>query len=172
MADRSRILTSLERERTALVARYRAFDPDVLDTPCTRSEDPDGRDWTPRDHLAHLLRIEVAFLGMARATLDGDRDPLKIPGSSWEQRLVAVHRANEEHVDELGGLPLDELLDRLELARRDTLVFIAGLNDEQLDVPIPGAPWGDGSIGSVLRTNAYHERQHVQWVDEGLAGRR
>ncbi len=27
----------------------------------------------------------------------------------------------------------------------------------------------DGTIGGVLLTNAHHERQHLAWVDEGLA---
>ena len=169
MADRDRIIASLTRERTELEARYRAFGDDVLDTPCTPSEDPDGRDWTPRDHLAHLLRIEVAFLEMARSTIDGDTDPVRIPGASVEDKLRAVHRANEEHVDEHRGRTVDELLDELGTARADTLAFLDELTDQQLDLPIPGAPWGDGSIGSVLRTNAYHERQHLAWVDEALA---
>lgn len=169
MADRDRILASLLRERSELESRYRHFDDDLLDTPCTPSEDPGGRDWTPRDHLAHLLRIEVAFLAMARATIGGEGDPVRIPGSSMEEKLQAVHRANEEHVDALRGRSVDELLTELAAARAETLAFIDELSDDQLDLPIPGAPWGDGSIGSVLRTNAYHERQHLAWVDEGLA---
>lgn len=168
MADRVRILASLANQRAELEARYRSFDDETLDTPCTASEDPDGSAWTPRDHLAHLLRIEAAFLAMAKATIDGDTEPVKIPGDSWEERLQAVHRANEEHVEGLRGQSVDELLAELTSTRAATLAFLDELTDDQLDLPIPGAPWGDGSIGSVLWTTAHHERQHLLWVDEGL----
>jgi hypothetical protein len=42
------------------------------------------------------------------------------------------------------------------------------LTDEQLAMPIPGAPWGDGTIGGVLMTNARHATMHVAWIEEGL----
>lgn len=170
MADRATIVSTLAEQRSRLEARYREFDPEVVTTPCTESEDPDGSPWSPIDHLGHLLRIEQAFLAMSRATLEGDRAPIKIGGSTWEERLAQVHRDNEAHLASLRPLDVEKLLTELATARTATLSFIDSLSDEQLATPIPGAPWGDGTIGGVLMANAGHERQHLAWVDEAIAG--
>lgn len=170
MADRATIVTTLAEQRSDLEARYRAFDAELVHTPCTDSEDPDGAPWSPVDHLGHLLRIEKAFLGMAKLTLEGDRSPIKIGGSTWEERIAQVHRDNEAHLASLRPLEVETLLSELARAREATLAFIASITDAELDTPIPGAPWGDGTIGGVLMANAGHERQHLSWVDEALAG--
>ncbi len=169
--DRSTILSTLQSQRAELERRYRAFDADTVTVPCTPSEDPDGDDWSAKDHLAHLLRIEKAFLAMARLTISGDDAPVKIAGSTMKDKLAQVHRDNEEHVAEHRVADVDALLDELSDARAKTLAFIETLSDDQLGQPIPGAPWGDGSIGGVLMANAGHEKQHLAWVDEGLANR-
>ncbi len=80
MADRASLLTTLAEQRSELESRYRAMDIDVLTTACTPSEDPDGAPWSPKDHLAHLLRIETAFLEMAKSTIGGDAAPVRICG--------------------------------------------------------------------------------------------
>jgi hypothetical protein len=173
MPDRAAIVATLDSQRRELEARYRGFGAEVVSLPCTDSEDPGGERWTPKDHLAHLLRVERAFLAMSERTVAGDAAPLGglITGKSREAILARVHRDNEEHVLDHRDLSVDELLDRLTEARAATLAFIGQLTDEQLALPIPGAPWGDGTIGGVLQANAGHERQHLDWVDAGLAGR-
>jgi hypothetical protein len=169
MADRATILTTLARQRTELEARYRQFDPELVRAPCTDSEDPNGERWSPLDHLGHLLRIERAFLSMAERTVTGDRSPVEIEGSTWEEKVAQVHRDNETHVTKLRSLDVDALLADLDTARLATLAFIERLSDDDLDMPIPGAPWGDGTIGGVLMANAGHEHQHLAWVDEALS---
>lgn len=169
MADRSTILATLAEQRTELAARYRAFDPEIVTTPCTESEDPDGSPWSPLDHLGHLLRIEKAFLGMAKLTLEGDDTPIKISGTTWEEKIAQVHRDNEAHLEAIRPFVVASLLAELDAARNETVAFIGDLTDEQLEQSIPGAPWGDGSIGGVLMANAGHEQMHLVWVDEALS---
>ena len=169
MPERAKILHVLDKQRTELAARYRAFDPDVVAAPLTESEDPGGAPWAPIDHLGHLLRIEKIFLAMAKLTIEGDEAPIKIAGATWEEKLAQVHRDNEEHLERLRPLEVETMLTELDAARADTLAFIAELSDEQLETTIPGAPWGDGTIGGVLMANAGHEHQHLAWVDEALS---
>ena len=166
---KAEIIERLNRERATLVERYRALTPDELVAPCTESEAPDGTPWSAKDHLAHLLRIEEAFLAMAKRTLGGEVAPVRFSGTSREEAIAGVHRDNERHVSSLRDRSLDDLLGDLDVARQATLAFLADATDEHLATPIPGAPWGDGTIGGVLLTNAYHERGHLAWVDEGLA---
>jgi hypothetical protein len=170
MRDKQQILSILAEQRAHLEARYREMSPEVLRTPCTDSADPEGERWTPKDHLAHLIRIEEAFLMAARRTLLDEARPIRFSGTTREEIIAGVHRDNEAQVAELRDLDVDHLLTKLEAARASTLGFIADLDEDQLDTKIPGAPWNDGTIGGVLLTNAHHEAQHLAWVDEGLAG--
>ncbi len=168
MTDHATILSTLAEQRAALEQTFRSLGPELLTTPCTRSEDPGGSDWAPIDHLAHLLRIEHAFLAMAKLTLAGDESPIKIAGSTFEERLAQVHRDNEAHLESLRPLEVESLLSALSDARGKTVDFITGLSEDQLATAIPGAPWGDGTIGGVLMANAGHEHQHLGWVAEAI----
>jgi hypothetical protein len=83
--------------------------------------------------------------------------------------IAGVHRNNQENVDEHRGEDLDALFADLAAARADTRALLDSLTDEQLALKVPGAPWADGTIGGVIITNAYHQQQHWQWVEEGLS---
>ncbi len=174
MRDRQQLLTTLAEQRRELERRYRAFSDDVVEQPCTQSEAEDGGRWTPKDHLAHLLRVERAFLDLARRAASGDTTARALgpAGTSREDVIARVHRDNERHVQTLRERSVEALLGELAAAREDTLAFVDTISDDQLDLPIPGAPWGDGTIGGVLATNAGHELQHLAWVDEGLTATR
>jgi predicted DNA-binding ribbon-helix-helix protein len=169
MRDKETILRTLAEQRAELERRYRAMPADVLASACTDSEAEGGERWTPKDHLAHLLRIEEAFLAAARRTMLDEAHPIRFSGTTREEILAGVHRDNEEHVAALRDLDVEHLLAKLEAARQNTLNFISTLDEDALDKKIPGAPWNDGTIGGVLMTNAHHELQHLAWVDEGLA---
>ena len=169
MRDRRLILDTLADQRRELERRYRGFPDDVVDQPCTDSESDHDQRWTPKDHLAHLLRVEEAFLAMARRSAAGETRPIRLGGTTREESLARVHRDNEDHVADHRERTVPELLDLLTTARAETLAFVESLDDDQLEVPINGAPWGDGTIGGVLMANAGHESQHLEWVDEGLA---
>lgn len=67
---------------------------------------------------------------------------------------------------------LSEIVALGQSVRAKTLALLASLTDEQLTQKIPGAPWGDGTIGGVLAINGDHARQHYNWVSEGLAGKK
>jgi DinB superfamily len=169
MRDRTRILDDLASQRAELERRYRQFPADVLTTALTDSESDPNERWSPKDHLAHFLRIEAAFLAMARRTIEGDPSPLKFAGSTRPEILAGIHRDNDEHVIDLRERTLDQLFDELAAERAKTLEFISTLTDDQLDTPIPFAPWSDGTIGGVLSANGQHEMQHLAWVDGALS---
>jgi hypothetical protein len=164
------ILGKLTKERDALVARYRAFSDDDLTRVCTDSEVDGEQPWCAKDHLAHLAMIERAFQGMIRRTVAGESSPVGFGGGSRDEIIARVHRNNQDNVEAHRTDSLDTLLADLDAARNDSIALLGELSDEQLASPLPGAPWADGTIGGVLITNAYHEIQHIAWIDEGLAG--
>jgi hypothetical protein len=108
---------------------------------------------------------------MARRAAEGDPDPIRFSalGATREEVAAAIHRQNQRHVESLRSRTLDEVLDELAAARRDTLEFLAALDERTLATPIPGSPWGDGTIGGVLGRNGDHELNHLKQLQEGLA---
>ena len=171
MPTRDEIVKTLEQQHEKLLARYQTLTPQELEENCTKSEAPGGEPWRPKDHLAHLTLIERSFLGMAKRTLKGGEDPVgfsRTGAKNREEILAWIHRNNQAYVEAHRNDSLETLLADLASARHNTLVQLEQMTDEQLAMAIPGAPWGDGTIGGVLMTNAHHEMIHLAWVDEGL----
>lgn len=171
MPTREVILKSLAEAHEELLVRYQSMTLEEIECTCTASEVPGGEPWRPKDHLAHLTLIEKAFQGMVRRTLRGSADPVgfsRTGATNREEILAWIHRNNQAYVDDHRDDSLETLLMDLAHARQDTLTLLEQLTDEQLSLPLPGAPWGDGTIGGVLMTNAHHEQQHLAWVRQGL----
>jgi FAD/FMN-containing dehydrogenase len=171
MPTRDVIVHTLLEERTTLLAHYQTFTAEELEANCTASEASDGAPWRPKDHLAHLTRVERAFQGMIKSTLRGDADPVgfsRAGATKREEVLAWIHRNNQDYVEAHRHDDLSTLLRDLAQARQDTLALLEHLTDEQLTLPVAGAPWADGTIGGILITNAHHEHLHLNWVEEGL----
>jgi hypothetical protein len=168
--DRDVIKGKLRKELDDLVGYYGALSDDDLRRLCTESEVEGAPGWTAKDHIAHLAMIERAFQGMIRRGLAGDANPVGLGGGDREHVMARVHRGNQDNVDAHRGDDVDTLFADLQAARGETLALLDELSDEDLGRRLPGAPWADGTIGGVLITNAYHQRQHVGWVSEGLGG--
>jgi len=171
MATRTEIQAELARALTELEADARSLTPEQLERRCTESEVPGGAPWSPKDHVAHLIRIERSFLTFARRTVDGDPEPTAFSrmGDNRDEVIAGIHLANQRHVEELASLSLDELFAELGAARADTLAFIDEHDDETLARRVPGSPWGDGTIGGMLGRNAAHQINHLRAYQEGLA---
>ncbi len=173
MANRGEIKAELERALGELEAGARALTPEQLVRPCTESEAPGSAAWSAKDHVAHVIRIERSFLAIARRAVAGDPDPIAFTrlGGSQDEIRAAIHRENQRHVEAVSSRSLDQLFDELRTARADTLAFIDALDDAVLAAPIPGSPWGDGTIGGMLGRNAAHEINHLHAFQQALAGR-
>src|SRR5215472_4118568 len=170
MATRTEIQAELERALAELEADARALTPEQLERKCTASEVPDGDPWSPKDHVAHVIRIERSFLTFARRTVDGDAEPIAFSrmGSNQDEVRAAIHLANQRHVEDVASRTLDELFAELRAARADTLAFIEAHDDVTLARPVPGSPWGDGTIGGMLGRNAAHQTNHMRAYRAGL----
>ena len=171
MPTREEILKTLEEARGDLLAAYQKFTPEELERACTASEVPGGSPWNPKDHFAHLTLIERAFQSMVRRTLGGSEDPTGLSRAgvtNQEDRMAWIHRNNQTYIDAHHNDSMESLLAEFNQARKETLALLSQLTDEQLSTAIPGSPWGDGTIGSILIVNARHGHQHIDWIHEGL----
>jgi hypothetical protein len=171
MPTRAEIVETLAQSQEQLFAHYRAMTPEELACICTESEVPDARPWGPKDHLAHLVLIERAFLRMIRATLKQKADPVGFSrsGSTNHDEIMAwINRQNQVYADTHHDDSLEVIIADVQAVRQESLDLLAQLTDEQLTIVVPGAPWSDGTISGLLFTNAHHTTDHMHWVDEGL----
>jgi hypothetical protein len=87
-----------------------------------------------------------------------------------EDMLDWIHRLNQRTIEARHNDEMNLILAELAKVRKDTLGLLEQLTDEQLALPVPGAPshWADGTIGGLLITSAHHEILHLSWVEKGL----
>ena len=86
-----------------------------------------------------------------------------------EEIMARVHAMNEEWVAKHRDKSFNEVVAIGQKVRGETLELLASLTDEQLQQQLPGAPWGDGTIGGVMAINGDHGRRHYDSVAAGLA---
>lgn len=175
--NRLEIEVQLNRDRAWLLETFASISNDDLNRGITTSRENPEASWSAKDHLTHLIGIEVAFNRIINRHIEGHPSPIGIAtapdGSrrSQEQMMTLVHAMNEEWVNEHKNKTLGEVVALGQSVRSETLALLARLSDDQLLEKIPGAPWGDGTVGGVIAINGDHARQHYRWVSEGLAAK-
>jgi hypothetical protein len=172
--NRIEIEVKLNRDRAWLLETLSTMNADELYEPRTVSEHDPSKTWSFADHFVHTTLIERNWNDMFRRHLDGKQGMTlgtRSDGSrqTREEVMAGVHEWTETWAEEHRGKPFDELV-RIGLAvRADTLALLASLDDEQLASKIPGAPWGDGTVGGIMAANADHGRMHFRWAKDGTA---
>ena len=191
--NRAEIEIKLNNDRVWLLEQYAAMSDEDRSRPITVSKHDGAAEWSAKDHLVHLSGIERAFNRMVRRHLEGDPNPVglsaKPDGSAptreemmrvlketteealrkREEIMARVHAMNEEWVAKHRDKSFNEVVAIGQKVRGETLELLASLTDEQLQQQLPGAPWGDGTIGGVMAINGDHGRRHYDSVAAGLA---
>lgn len=191
--NRTEIEVKLNQDRVWLLEQYAAMSDDDRSRPITTSKHDGAAQWSAKDHLVHLSGIERAFNRMVRRHLEGDPNPVGLgskPDGSAPTReemvrvlkettedalrkreaiMSRVHAMNEEWVAKHRDKSFNEVVALGQKVRGETLELLASLTDEQLQEQLPGAPWGDGTIGGVMAINGDHARSHYKSVAAGLA---
>lgn len=171
--NRVEIEIELHRGRADQLEWITSFSDEDLTKDRTQSEDNPDSWWNAADHFVHTTLIEKNFNAMVRRHINGEQgmDPNMVDANGerfkkLEDVMAYVHRFTEGWKVEQHGKPLDELVKIGLSVRADTLQLLSELTDEQLASKIPGAPWGDGTVGGVLAVHAAHYRMHRHWTEE------
>jgi hypothetical protein len=173
--NRIEIETTLNESRNWLLATYSALSDDELRAPVTQSQSDADNHWSRLDHFAHLALVEHDFASMIRRQLAGTGNPVGLlqddhgTTRTREEIMKIVNAHAEEFQRTHHGDSLSQVIALTGKARSETLALLAELTDEQLEEPLTGAPWADGTIGGVLATNAGHAKQHWGWINDAVA---
>ena len=176
--NRTEIEIKLNRDRAWLLDTFAALSEDDLTRGITKSRHAPEALWSAKDHLSHLIGIEVAFNRIIKRHVEGHPNPIAIGTApdgtrrSQEEIMTLVHEMNEHWVNEHKNKSFGEIIALGQNVRSETLALLASLSDEQLTEKILGAPWGDATVGGIMAINGDHARQHYGWVSEGLAGKK
>lgn len=176
--NRTEIETKLNRDRAWLLETFTAMSEEDLSRGITTSRHNPEASWSAKDHLAHLIGVEVAFNKIIKRHIEGHPSPIEVATApdgtrrSQEEIMTLVHAMNEVWVNEHKNITVGEIVALGQKVRSETLAILASLTDEQLEGKIPGDPWGDATVGGVMAINGDHGRQHYGWVSEALAGKK
>jgi hypothetical protein len=174
--NRIEIEIKLNTDRAWVLENFAAFSEEDCNRGITQSRQSPESKWSAKDHLAHLVGIEIAFNGIIKRHLEGNDNAIGIAVNedgtrrSQEEIMAVVHALNEKWVKEHHDKSFDEIVAIGQKVRAETLALLAGLSDEQLNQKVPGAPWSDATVGGIIAVNGDHARQHFKWVTAGLAG--
>jgi len=174
--NRIEIEIKLSKDRAWVLESFAAMPEEDLYRGITTSRENPESQWSAKDHMAHLVGIEIAFNGIIKRHIEGNANAIGIGVNedgtrrSREEVMAVVHAMNEKWVKEQHDKTFNEIVALGQKVRAETLALLASLTDEQLNEQVPEAPWSDATVGGIIAVNGDHARQHFSWVSAGLAG--
>ena len=172
--NRTEIEIKLNKDRAWTLETWAAYPAEDLTCGITISRHNPEFSWSAKDHLAHLAGIEAVFNTIIKKYLAGDPNPISImknpdgTAPPREEIMAKVHALNDDWVNKHQGKTFNEIVALGQQIRSATLLLLAEVSDAQLEEKIPGAPWGDATIGGIIAINGDHAKQHYGWVTAGL----
>ncbi|MFZ6031552.1 MAG: DinB family protein [Chloroflexota bacterium] len=119
--------------------------------------------WTKKELVAHLTGWEDGSLNSVQAMLTG-----AVPSVPAAQR--GPDHYNEQSVTERTGLAYEQVFREWVLARQQFADLIREMTPQQF-VSRLVFPWGlEGTVSDALLGLLGHEREHIQQIQEALAG--
>jgi len=158
------LIAKLNEERARLLAAV----VDLSETEVTRPLPTSEGGWSVKDVLAHVAISEAANLTFARRIVAED-NPVQIPP---DRGPFDLDRWNNSQVRRRQNLTWAQVQDDLAAARQDTLAFVAGLEEAQLDRRGIQAVFGEMTLGQLLKILYRHDRMHREEIEQGLAAAR
>jgi uncharacterized damage-inducible protein DinB len=137
------LLEKLETQRGQLVGQLRVMAEEEA------GRRPSERSWSAKEQLLHLATFERQWLEWSMAVRDK-------PGSE-----VGPPPPNPEAYPEAQTRSLDDILQELASARRDTVAAIEGLTSEELQRKGKHLLFGEMNVLQMLRSLYRHDRMHM-----------
>ena len=156
MTDRrDAISAELEKGLVETVVFFRSLSPEELRTQLYQ----DGAQWTVQQVLAHFAAIERSMHRLFTNILAGG--PGAPPDFDFE-------RFNLSQTRKYDGLTLDELIERFQAVRQETIRIVREMKEEDLDREGMHAFHGHGRLDRFIRWAYEHVRIHEEDIRKKL----
>jgi hypothetical protein len=156
MTDRrDAIAAELERNLSETVSFFQSLSPDELRTRVYQ----DGAQWTVRQVLAHFIAIEGSMQWLFKNMLAGGQGAP--PDFDFE-------RFNRSQTPKYDGLSLEELIQRFQSVRQETIRIVREMAEEDLDREGLHAFHGHGKLDRFIRWAYEHARLHAEDIRKVL----
>jgi hypothetical protein len=164
---KAELLADIERDWTKLNTALDRFTEAQLTTLT------DEQGWTAKDHVIHLMAWERSVVTMlqGKPRYEGLGVAENLYLTEGFDAINAVIQARRQ------GLPLAEALAQLRQTHQQLLALLEPLTDQELQQSyrhfLPAEP-GEGddrlAIDVVYANSAAHFREHLDWIEELVAG--
>jgi hypothetical protein len=119
----------------------------------------DGAAWTVHDLFVHFFETESSIPRLVRSILEG--------GSGVPEDFD-IDRYNESHVGKLADLAPSELLERFAQQRAETVAFVSGLQQADLERTGRHPFLGVAPVGEMLKLMYLHLQLHLRDIKRVL----
>lgn len=120
----------------------------------------DGAIWRVKDILAHFVVTEIGIPRIMRDVLNG---------GAGSPEGFDLDDFNRRHVSGLENLPAEELLQRFSDSRSQTVRFVAGLSQEELDTQGRHPYLGLAPLLDMIRLMYRHIQIHQRDIRRAIA---
>jgi uncharacterized damage-inducible protein DinB len=155
------LIDRLIEERTRLLAAV----ADLSEAEATRPLPTSEGGWSVKDVLAHVTISEAANLAFAKRMVAEDNPVQMLP----DKGPFDLDRWNNSQVRRRQQLTWAQVQADLAAAHKETLAFVAGLEEAQLDRRGVQAVFGEITLGQLLKILYRHDRMHREEIEQGLA---
>ena len=143
--DASGLMLALERSRAALMEAIAGLDEEGF------RRWPAAGEWNAAEALAHLLAHEQRMLFLVRTALTEDNPSVQSRGEA--QQLQEARAAQR--------MPVPQIVHGLLAQRRDTLLVLEPLSQEQLARTVQHLRMGEMTVGGLVQRIVHHETDHA-----------
>jgi len=150
------LIRELSANARELVIFFTSLGPDQLATGVYT----DGPQWTARQVFAHLVTIEASMQRLFQNILEGG------PGSPEDFDVARFNRTQPRKLD---GLSMEEMVNRFEAVRGETIQMVEEMTQQDLDREGRHAFHGHGRLGRFIRWAYEHARIHENDVRKALS---
>lgn len=153
-----------------VVTFFEGLDPEPLTLDITASEHPEGRPWSAKDHLAHLVQREKDFLSIARRLIGNEPNPLDLEhrGSTSEERSSFVNRENQQAIHDRENQSMRELVSEFVALRSELKSLVRSLAPADADREVEIGPNRAVPVGVLLLSSDRHAKAHLEIIHLAL----
>ena len=148
------LLEKLERGGSKAIAYFRTLPPSVWQLTIHR-----GEGWRVRDLLAHFVSAEIHLLTLALTMMAGK------PGAPDG---LNIDEFNQQEQARLAEIPVEDLLDQLAAARRETITWLQSLPADQLAREVRHPVLGEISLETFVESIYGHQLLHMRELRQVL----